>query len=445
MLREEKKVVIKSIADLGNRVTAADVASKTGLSLSVTSSLLNQIAAEAGGHLEVSQAGDIAYKFKNTFQSAYLATGLRALISMIFARTGAVIFYILKISFGLFLLLSLVNVVSTIKILAMLSKQFCSERDDHSLLDLLEFFNFLIFRDLIFGGAAYEIMRQRGELEEETIEYDEDEEGAEPRRRARNRGNFFVNCFSFLFGEGNPNKHQEEENWKLAARGFRQHGGVVIKEQLAPYIGPELDDQDSILPALARFDGRPVVTAQGNIAYIFPSLQVTTGSEHQADQQDIEAAAARQSHLAEHLWKFSNLPDADLRAVKIIAGLNLFGTLWMYFIFNHMFHFRWEWTQLMVVYGCFFLIIPMIRFVWETMLNNRIKIRNRERAEAAKIVSEPDGEIKAKLAERLALAPAMTIRAVEAEHLAFNTEKETLEQEFNALDMAGGENGDEGK
>jgi len=434
MLREEKKVVIKSIADLGNRVTAADVASKTGLSLSQTSSLLNTIASEAGGHLEVSQAGDIAYRFKNNFQSAYLATGIRAFFTMIWARIGAFFFYLLKISFGLFLCLSIVIVVTSFIIFAMLSAQFGSDRDDLNLLDLLEFFNFLIFRDLIFGGAAYELMRRRGEL----IEEEDEEEGGVSRRRGKNRGNFFVNCFSFLFGEGDPNTHLGEKKWKLAAQTIRDNGGVVIKEQLAPYIGPELDDEDSILPVLARFDGRPVVTSTGNIAYIFPSLQVTTDSGQESEEQDIETTAARQSYLLEEPWKFSNLPDDDLRAVKIIASLNLFGTLWMYFIFNHMFQFRWEWTQLMVFYGAFFLIIPMIRFVWETMLNRRIRIRNYEREEAAKIVSQPDREIKAKLTERQELAPTLAIRAVEEGHLAFSTEKETLEQQFNDQDMTGG-------
>ena len=112
MLREEKKVVIKAISDLGNRVTAADVASKTGLSLSDSTGLLNTIASEAGGHLEVSSAGDIAYRFKSNFQSAYLATGLRALVAHNFWQTFCFCFFTCsKISFGIFLCLSLIIVI----------------------------------------------------------------------------------------------------------------------------------------------------------------------------------------------------------------------------------------------------------------------------------------------------------------------------------------------
>src|ERR1700733_1725929 len=128
MLREEKKVVIKAISDLGNRVTAADVASKNGLSLSLSNTMLNTIASETGGHLEVSEAGDIAYRFKNNFQSAYLATGIRAFAGMILDKICEVMFYLVKISFGIFLSLSLIIVVIAFIIIAVLSSQFGSER-----------------------------------------------------------------------------------------------------------------------------------------------------------------------------------------------------------------------------------------------------------------------------------------------------------------------------
>jgi hypothetical protein len=419
MFREEKKVVIKAIADLGHRVTAADVASKTGLSLSDTSSMLNAIAAEAGGHLEVSEAGDIAYRFKNNFQSAYLATGIRAVFATVFDKIFAIIFYLLKISFGIFLCISLIIVVIAFIIIAVLSSQF-GDRKDFNLKELLEFFNFLIIRDLIFWGKTSEQTRPENQIEGQAV----------TDKTRSGKGNFFVNSFSFLFGAGDPNTHIEEEKWRLAAQAIRENGGVVIKEQLAPYIGPELDDADSILPVLTRFEGRPAVTTKGNIAYIFPSLQVTTDADFHPDGEDAAAAAARQGYLKEERWKFSHLSAEALKPVYVIAGLNLFGTLWLYYIFNCMFRFRWEWTEIMVAYGALFVVIPLFRQAWQTMLNRRIKMRNLERQEAAKIVSQPDQEIIAKLAERQEFATAMHIRAVQADHLAFTTERETLEQQF---------------
>jgi hypothetical protein len=427
MLREEKKVVIKAISDLGNRVTAADVASKTGLSLSHSNTMLNAIASETGGHLEVSEAGDIAYRFKNNFQSAYLATGLRAFASIVYGKIFAVLFYLLKISFGIFLCISLIIVVVAFIVIAVCSSLLSSDREDFNLGEILGFFNFLIVRDLLFWGTTFDQNIRRNWRE--TI--------ADSPTKQSDKGNFFINCFSFLFGDGDPNTHIDEHKWQLAAQAIRENGGVVIKEQLAPYIGPELDDADSILPVLTRFDGQPVVTAKGNIAYVFPSLQVTTDAEHQGKLEDSEASAAGHNYLHEETWKFSKLSAEALKPVYVVAGLNLFGTVWMYFIFNHFLHRSWLWTEWMVAYGALFVIIPLARHIWQSMINQRIEIRNFERQEAAKIVSQPDREIKAKLQEREEFAPSLQIRDVAADHLVFTTEKESLEQQFTDVSANG--------
>jgi hypothetical protein len=422
MLREEKKLVIKAISDLGHRVTAADVASKTGLALSDSTSMLNTIAAEAGGHLEVSPAGDIAYRFKSTFQSAYLATGLRALMGMLFARAFALSFYLVKISFGIFLFLSLIIVVVVFMVVALISAHLGTGREDFRPRELLNFFNVLILRDLIFWGThknPASLKLQTGATAENT--------GGE-----RSRGNFFINCFSFLFGDGNPNAHIDEHKWQLAAQTIRESGGIVIKEQLAPYLGPKLDDENSILPVLARFDGRPAVTAKGNIAYIFPSLQVTTDAHAQNSGDEEKSLPGEQDHLKEEFWRFSKLSSEALKNVIAVAGLNLFGTWWLYFVFN-LFGRHPAWSNIMLLYGTLFVCIPMVRLAWQAILNQGIKKRNYRRQQAAKVVSEPDQEIKAKLGERTEFAPAVQIRAVASDGLVFTTERENLEQQLSEL------------
>jgi hypothetical protein len=172
--------------------------------------------------------------------------------------------------------------------------------------------------------------------------------------------------------------------------------------------------------------------------------QVTTDIEHQGQQGqqghpghpgEAAAAAERQGYLKEELWKFSKLPPEALRPVYVVAGLNLFGTLWLYWIFNKMFHMPMAFTQILVAYGALFVIIPLVRLVWQSMLNHRIEIRNFERLEAAKIVTEPDREIKGKLADLGEFESSVPIRAVEADHLAYTTERETLDQDLEDKDM----------
>jgi len=407
LLREEKQVVIKAIADLGHRVTAADVASKTGHSLTATTAMLNTIAAETGGHLEVSEAGDIAYRFKNTFQSTYLTTGITAFFAGVFKQIFAIFFYLLKISFGIFLCFSLVIVVAAFVALTVIGSNMDSERENFRIGEIFEFFSLLIFRDLIFWGStgSLRLPGKRWNIE-----------------RPKGKGNFFINCFSFLFGDGDPNAHLEEEKWQLAAQTIRDSGGVVIKEQLAPYLGPDLDDEDSILPVLTRFEGRPVVTAKGRIAYIFPSLQVTTDTQSVSPQS--------RDYLKEELWQFTHLSKEALKRIYLVAGINLFGTWWMYIIFNHILHFRLVWTLLLVVYATMFVMIPVSRRLRQLLRNREINIRNTKRAEAAKRVREPDEEMKQKLAEREEFAPSLQIRAVDSDKLAYSTDQDNLEQEF---------------
>jgi len=413
LLREEKQVVIKAIADLGHRVTAADVASKTGLSLTATTAVLNTIASETGGHLEVSEAGDIAYRFKNTFQSTYLTTGIAAFFARVFKQIFAIFFYLLKISFGIFLCFSLIIVVAAFVALTVIGGNLDSERENFRIGEIFEFFSLLMFRDLIFWGTT-------GTLRLPGTRW------ALQKPQASGKGNFFINCFSFLFGDGDPNAHIDEEKWRLAAQTIRDNGGVVIKEQLAPYLGADLDDEDSILPILTRFEGRPVVTAKGRIAYIFPSLQVTT------DTTDAHVSVDQQSqdYLKENIWKFTNLSKEALKRIYLVAGINLFGTWWMYIIFIHILHFRLVWTLVLVAYATMFVMIPVTRRLQQMVRNREINSRNAKRAEAARRVREPDEEMKQKLAERDEFAPSLQIRAVDSDNLVYSTDADNLEQEF---------------
>lgn len=45
--------------------------------------------------------------------------------------------------------------------------------------------------------------------------------------------------------------------------------GAVIEEQLAPYTANYVNDGSDIFKVLVKIDGRPEVTKNGNIIYIF--------------------------------------------------------------------------------------------------------------------------------------------------------------------------------
>ncbi|CAN0072336.1 unnamed protein product, partial [Hapterophycus canaliculatus] len=95
--------------------------------------------------------------------------------------------------------------------------------------------------------------------------------------------------FSFIFGDGDPNTGMDQRRVEAAATLIRGNGGAVSAEQLAPLLTPgslrsedsSLVDESFVLPILTALDGAPEVTSDGDIVYVFPSLQTSaigTGS-----------------------------------------------------------------------------------------------------------------------------------------------------------------------
>ena len=79
-----------------------------------------------------------------------------------------------------------------------------------------------------------------------------------------------MHCFSFLFGDGFPNRDFEARQWQALTQDFFfRIGGVLIAEQMSPYLNAAVVEESIALPVLARFNGRPEVTSTGNIVYTF--------------------------------------------------------------------------------------------------------------------------------------------------------------------------------
>jgi len=188
-LTKEKKTVIKAINDLGRYVSAADVSVKTGLPLAISTQALNQIAEETVGHLKVSNAGDIAYSFPIGYQSAYISKGIKRSIEKFTKKLFEIGFFVLRVSFGILLILSLI----TIFLLFILLITVTSRGDNKDSYIDLDFFDWMFLRDLIYWQSYYP-------------DYRNDLPSANKKAK---KDNFLYNCFSFLFGDGNPNENLE--------------------------------------------------------------------------------------------------------------------------------------------------------------------------------------------------------------------------------------------
>jgi hypothetical protein len=415
----EKEKVIKAINDLGRRVTAADVATKTGLPFLVVATELNRVASETGGSLQVATTGDVAYKFAPGFQSAYLAKGMAKFFQQAFAVIFTAGFFLLRISFGVALILSLLIIIVAIILIVL---RMGSDRDDGGGGDSgfnLDFLDFMILRDLFWWnynpvyGSNYGYNVGTGRWDSSGYDY-------RPPALQQKKGNFFFNVFSFLFGDGDPNKNIEDRKWQLIAASIKHNNGVVTAEQLAPYTGADPTNEDGVLPVLVRFNGQPEVTEKGNIIYTFPSLAVTA-TERKTERAFFD------SYLAEQNWPFSNTPIDDLIPVIFLATINLLGSWWLL----HAVRFSHSLVMLamvLVVYGTAFVLVPLVRYGVLLVINSRIEARNAKREEFAARLINADKALLEKLQEAQGLA--QNTHAIEAKDIVYTTERENLEQEF---------------
>jgi len=404
---QEKKRLIKAVNQLGRKATAADAATKSGLPVLATAVGLNQIAYECGGHLQVSTAGDIVYKFDLGFQNAYLARGIQRFLQNLAEQAFRLGFFLLRISFGLMLILSLLIIV-LLFVAVIISMNRGNDRDsDQGSGFNFDFFDYMILRDLfIWDPYSYQTSAQYGQS---TI----------AATRSRPKGNFLYNCFSFLFGDGNPNCGLEERRWQMVAQMIRANGGVVTAEQFAPYTDADPANEDGVLPALVRFDGRPEVTESGNIVYSFPSLQVSVTGANQSKPLP---------YIRERRWLFSNLSADELMPVGLLAAVNLIGSWWLYMHATRiaMLLSLKPLLIVLIVYGSLFVFFPLIRWLVLNLLNAHIDTRNAQREKWVKQITSPSADLSKKLAE--AQQFKTQFKPISDKDIIYSTDKDLLDQ-----------------
>ncbi len=410
MLPLEKKQIITAIRKLRRKVTCADIAAQTGLPLHTSTLELNQIAAETNGHLDVAATGDITYSFHPGFQNTYLSTGIKRALALFGKKAFQAGFYLLRISFGIMLILSLL-IIMVLAITVVMIWMHSGKEDKDSDLDIQ--FNFLSWRvlsDLFYWGAWSTYTPGYS-----TNTFDPKFSTSKPKK------NFLFNCFSFLFGDGNPNFDLEKQRWQLVAQLIRKHNGVTTSAELAPYTGANPDNNDSVLPVLVRFNGCPEVTNRGNIIYIFPELQVIAAGESAKKLSDA---------LKEKLWKFSNVSTDSLVPVFLLAAVNFLGSWWLlgnvYKITE--LHYLVPLVLLLVAYGTMFALVPLFRWLTILWLNHRIQSRNQLHQQYAELLLHPSPELSNKLQE--AAQYRIKLDTLSTKNTVYTTREDLLEQEF---------------
>lgn len=415
--------VMQAVEQLNYRVTVGDVAVKAGLDVNIAQRELLNLASEAGGHLQVAESGDIAYLFPKNFRDILRDKFLRLQLQEWWGKIWRILFYLIRISFGLVLIASLMIIFVSIYLLiiALNSSNNSNSGGGKSGFNLW-FFPTYWWNDIFWlfywnDDPYYREKRQKTSPE------------------SRREMNFFEAVFSFLFGDGNPNFDLEERRWKAIAKVIRNNQGAVTAEQIAPYLdnlgkGYALEYEEYMLPVLAKFDGRPEVSPQGQIIYHFSELQTTAKKNNSHEILP---------YLRESLWHFSEANSGQILLATGLGMINFVGALVLGNLFTKaatigkinglggFLGFVQGIYPILLIYGIEFLTIPLIRYFWIQWRNSKIEAKNIERQLRAEVLDKPD----ARLEQKLNYARKFTAeKVIEEGDLAYTSEKDLMEQEI---------------
>ena len=417
--------IVQSIEKLDYRVTVGDVAAQAGLELNFAQQGLLALASEAGGHLQVAESGDVVYLFPKNIQGILRNKYWRLRWQKTWSKIWRVLFYIIRISFGIILIASILLMAVAIVAIIVAANSSSDDREGGSNRSYGGGLGGGFFVPHFWFGDIFWLF----------------DPGYNRRRRQRRRQtnnyqmNFLESVFSFLFGDGNPNADLEEHRWQTIGSVIRSQRGAVAGEQIAPYVDKIDRDEDYMIPVLSRFNGYPEVSPQGEIIYYFPELQVTA-----KDRQPKQISAA--GYLEEKPWRFSQASGGQ---ITMAAGLGVLNIV-LAFVLNSMLQsgvisavnwgteivmFAASIQWLLFCYGVLYLLIPLLRYFWIQGRNPKIIRRNQAREQRAIALNQPSQSLRQKLSYASQFAQQ---KVISDRDLAYTTEDDLLDQNIRNAD-----------
>jgi len=507
---KQKAKVLEAIRTLGLKVAPADVAAAADLPVLVAAQELNRVATDTNAHLVVSDAGNLTYVFDPRFEQSYALTGpknvlrwtsrVAANVLMTVAKFAFLAaFFILRVSFGILLIASVLVVIG-VAVMALL-RLFAGSSDSGGgdgggidvdlsglvsagsgfdsptlydsrpfwlywsldwLWDWMYYGDYLWWRRPYYSpfGYGYGYSSFPDYYDNFSYATSPAPNGETKPPEQKKKSKFLDNCFTLLFGNGDPNYKIEEKRWRLISQVIKSHQGVITCEHVAPYLEASTDNEDWMLPVLLRFNGIPDVTESGHIIYSFPAFQQqaqtqpstnihkeeTAETAANVDQlralysghlqrqkiikQSVDNIHGIEPYLKEDQWTLGNFESGDLWAIFGFAGFAIAGSLAL------LAHPALLPLSPIVIpllmgicaYGALFFVVPAIRLTINNRFNERVDARNVSRLEFSAKLSSASKELQQKLDE--ARSAAIHSLASGHEKTVYTTEIDALEQQF---------------
>lgn len=412
--------IMQAVEQLDYRVTVGDVAAQAGLKVAVAEQGLLALASQVSGHLQVAESGDVVYLFPPEFRSILRNKYFRLQLKDWWEKIWRVLFYLIRISFGILLVTSILLIFLAI-LLITLSLSAASNNDNDS-------DSGIRMPSVGFGPDIWWIFYP---------DYSSRRVAHRPELNGEKSPlNFLEAIFSFLFGDGNPNADLEDRRWRAIATTIRNQKGAVVAEQLAPYLdevgqGYAREYEEYMLPVLTRFNGRPEVSPEGGLVYHFPELQTS------AIEQRLQPIAA---YLRELPWRFSQASGGQIALAIGLGSVNLIGALALGNLLaggvvaaqmGGLVAFVQAIFWVLLGYGSAFLAIPLLRYFWIQWRNRKVESRNQTRQNQAVFLNEADPDLQKKMLYAQQFAEETVIGS---DDLAYTTQQDLIEQEIEQTD-----------
>jgi len=412
--------IMQAVEQLDYRVTVGDVAAQAGLKVAVAEQGLLALASQVSGHLQVAESGDVVYLFPPEFRSILRNKYFRLQLKDWWEKIWRVLFYLIRISFGILLVTSILLIFLTI-LLITLSLSAASNNDNDS-------DSGIRMPSVGFGPDIWWIFYP---------DYSSRRVAHRPELNGEKSPlNFLEAIFSFLFGDGDPNADLEDRRWRAIATTIRNQKGAVVAEQLAPYLdevgqGYAREYEEYMLPVLTRFNGRPEVSPEGGLVYHFPELQTS------AIEQRLQPIAA---YLRELPWRFSQASGGQIALAIGLGSVNLIGALALGNLLaggvvaaqmGGLVAFVQAIFWVLLGYGSAFLAIPLLRYFWIQWRNRKVESRNQTRQNQAVFLNEADPDLQKKMLYAQQFAEETVIGS---DDLAYTTQQDLIEQEIEQTD-----------
>jgi len=395
----EYQKIVTTLKRRRKGAVAADICSATALPLSVVNELLPRAADEYSGHLRVTESGEISYYFPNGFTSRYrgLSATFKKAAKKVFTFFKTACAFLFKIWIavmlvGYFLFFIALALASVFLSVAGKSSSSGGRRSGGSV-------NFGLF-NLIWRIWFYsELTRPRyGYSHGKTVQSSE----TRPLHKA---------VFSFVFGEEDPNKNWEDQEYKAIISYIQANRGVISLAEYMAFTGKNSQEAETdIIAFCSKFEGSPEATEEGTIVYRFDKLLLSSDSEKFSELVP----------PVERLKNFSENKKSTNKWFAVINAVNLiFGSYFLYqsintgqlinkaqyivapklYAYTHAIFDKIVYDPHLVirsalgiiplVFSLLFWIIPTVRFLIEKKENNEIKLKNFKRFSFSKIFYSP--------------------------------------------------------